>query len=102
MTKISLQVTCLTANFKYAKIHVNDRHVMKWGGEVTCLRKMRVLAKMSQSELASKVGVSERSVIRWEQGESLTMKNMLKLATALGVTPNELLGVDGKTELVSR
>ena len=30
------------------------------------------------------------------------MKNMLKLATALGVTPNELLGVDGKTELVSR
>ena len=69
---------------------------MKWGGEVTCLRKIRELAKMSQSELASKAGVSERSVIRWEQGESLTMKNMLKLATALGVTPNDLLGVDEK------
>ena len=94
MTKISLQVTYLTANFLYAKIHENDRYVIKWGGEVTCLRKIRELAKMSQSELASKAGVSERSVIRWEQGESLTMKNMLKLATALGVTPNELLGVE--------
>ncbi|WP_288297302.1 helix-turn-helix transcriptional regulator [uncultured Pyramidobacter sp.] len=97
MTKISLQVTYLTVNLPYAKIHENDRYVTKWGDEVTSLRKIRELAKMSQSELASKAGVSERSVIRWEQGESLTMKNMLKLATALGVTPNDLLGVDEKS-----
>ena len=66
------------------------------GDKVTLLKKMREIAKMSQSELAFKAGVSERSVIRWERGKSLTTKNLKKLATALNVTPNELLGVDEK------
>ena len=65
---------------------------------MTYLKKMREIAKMSQSELAVKAGVSERSVIRWERGESLTTKNLQKLAAALNVTPNELLGVEDGTE----
>lgn len=61
---------------------------------MTYLKKYRELAGVSQSELAAAAGVSERSVIRWEQGESLTMNNLLKLAKALNVTPNDLLGVN--------
>ena len=60
---------------------------------MTKLREFREKAGISQLELSKMAGVSERSVIRWEQGESINMDNLLKLAAALNVTPNELLGV---------
>ena len=60
---------------------------------MTRLREFREKAGISQVELSKLTGVSERSVIRWEQGESINMDNLLKLAAALNVTPNELLGV---------
>lgn len=96
MTKNSLQVTYLTCHVARAKIQLMTDMSLTGGGKVTYLKKMREIAKMSQSELAVKAGVSERSVIRWERGESLTTKNLQKLAAALNVTPNELLGVEGK------
>lgn len=61
---------------------------------MTRLREFREKAGFSQLELSKMAGVSERSVIRWEQGESINMDNLLKLAAALNVTPNELLGVE--------
>ena len=60
---------------------------------MTRLKELREKAGFSQLRLSELAGVSERSVIRWEQGESINMDNLLKLAAALGVTPNELLGV---------
>ena len=60
---------------------------------MTFLRMIREKSNLSQLELATMEGASERAVIRWEQGDPVSMKNLLKLAKALGVTPNDLLGV---------
>lgn len=58
------------------------------------LEKIRTAQHMTQQELAHRVGCSRLSIFRWEQALSLpTGDNLLKLATALNVTPNELLGV---------
>ena len=58
------------------------------------LEKIRTARGMTQQELASRVGCSRLSIFRWERRQSLpTGDNLLKLAAALNVTPNELLGV---------
>ena len=60
------------------------------------LKKTRLAADISQAELASKTGISERSIYSYEQlGILPRLSNVQKLATALGVTPSYLLG---KTE----
>ncbi|MGN0839127.1 MAG: helix-turn-helix transcriptional regulator [Pyramidobacter sp.] len=64
------------------------------------LREYRTLAHLSQAELAAKAGVSERSVIRWEQGGSLNMRSLMKLAKALDINPGDLLDRDRGTEAV--
>lgn len=54
---------------------------------------------VSQKLLAQQIGVSEATIIRWEQGKSSpTAKELLQLSTALGVTPNELLNVNTETK----
>lgn len=48
---------------------------------------------MSQKDLAAKIGSSERSIIRWEKGETEPQRHVLvKLADALGVTTDYLMG----------
>lgn len=48
---------------------------------------------MSQKDLAAKIGSSERSIIRWEKGETEPQRHVLvKLADALGVSTDYLMG----------
>ena len=48
--------------------------------------------KMTQEELAAILGVSSKSISRWENGINMPDYSLLKsLASTLGVTINELL-----------
>lgn len=61
------------------------------------LGKIRAACHMTQEELARRVGCSRLSIFRWERALSLpTGDNLLKLATALNTTPNDLLGVESE------
>ena len=51
------------------------------------MQAVRLQKKISQTELAEKVGVSRRSIFAYENGDSVPRKNILrKLAQALDVT----------------
>lgn len=57
------------------------------------LREIRKSKKITQSELAEKIGVSERIVGGWERGETgLPLNDAYRCALALGCTPNDLCG----------
>ena len=61
------------------------------------LEKLRTAQHMTQEELARRVGCNRLTIFRWERALSLPNgDNLLKLAAALGVTPNELLGVENE------
>ena len=61
------------------------------------ISKIRKQKEISQEELAERVGVSRQAVSKWENGTAQPeMANVAKLCEILGVTPNELLGYDGK------
>lgn len=54
---------------------------------MTTLRKRRVASKMTQKEVAQKVGISERQYIRIENGEMMTnVLTAYRIATVLGST----------------
>lgn len=62
------------------------------------LREIRKKRGLTLPKLADMVGVTQFSIIRWERGTtSPTSEKLIALADALGVTPNDLLGV-GETE----
>ena len=55
----------------------------------------RKAAKLSQEELAARVGVSRQAVSKWELGDATPeVDKLLALARAFGVTTDELLGGD--------
>lgn len=55
------------------------------------LRDIRKVQNLTQSELAMKVGVSERKLAGWERGETnITLEDAVSCADALGCTPNDL------------
>ncbi len=57
----------------------------------------RQSAKLSQEQVAAKVGVSRQAVSKWECGESLPdTDNLIALAALYGVTIDELLFADPK------
>lgn len=57
------------------------------------LRELRKRANMSQADLASKVGVSMRSVGAWERQETqISLEDACLVSDALGCTPNDLCG----------
>ena len=57
------------------------------------LRAERNRKSMSQDELAEKAGVSRTSISAYETATAKpTLKNVVALAIALGVTPNVLAG----------
>lgn len=65
------------------------------------IRSLRKRAKMTQRELAEKMGISEVGVHQWETGKRTpTIKTCGRIADALGVTIGELIGHD-VTESVS-
>lgn len=62
---------------------------MKFGDN---LKKIRKLSKLSQEDLAEKVGVSRQSVSKWECGESYPeMNNILALCHIFGCKMNDLV-----------
>lgn len=62
---------------------------------IETLRPLRQRAGLTQSALAEKLGVSDRAVSRWENGDALPDVALLPpLAMLLGVSVDALLGVD--------
>ena len=65
---------------------------MKFGDNLKRVRKMR---KISQEELADKLGVSRQSVSKWETGENYpSMTNIMCLCTIFKCNINELVHED--------
>ena len=56
------------------------------------LRSIRESRFMTQVELATAAGVHEITVTRLEAGQDAQMSTIRKLASALGVKPEELVG----------
>ncbi len=82
---------------------------MKFGEN---LKKIRILKKLSQEDLAEKVNVSRQSVSKWETGDAFpTMNNLLELCKIFHCKINDLvndsiididsLGDEVKTKVVS-
>ena len=56
--------------------------------------------KMTQRELAGKLGVDESLVSRWMKGERpVTLPNIIKMAKLFNTTTDEILGVMGKLDV---
>jgi len=56
------------------------------------LKAWRRRALLKQRELAEKADVARATIVRGERGGTLSLDNLRKLATALGITPEQLLG----------
>ena len=64
------------------------------------LIQLRKLNKMSQEELAEKVGVSRQSIAKWESGDSMPDLDRCKLlADIFGVTLDDLANFESKNSL---
>ena len=58
------------------------------------LAKFRRAAGLSQHQLAAKIGVAQPVISRYEKGQRKLYDDMLGgLSRALGVTPNDILGI---------
>ena len=56
------------------------------------LREMRLVAGMTQSDVAEQLGVSAQQVQKYETGRNrISVSRLLALATALQVTPQQLI-----------
>ncbi|WP_368386126.1 helix-turn-helix domain-containing protein [Streptococcus anginosus] len=61
----------------------------------TVLKELRKEKKLTQTELASKLDISQKSYSNWESGKAEpTLDNIIKLANILDTTTDELLGID--------
>ncbi len=60
------------------------------------LKNRRIEKGLTMKEVASKVGVSEGTISRWESGniENMRRDKISKLADALGISPSEIMGWD--------
>ena len=63
------------------------------------LKELRQKLNLSQTELGKRAGIHPVTICEWENGrtEGIKLQSVQKLAAALKVTPNELLGVDEKS-----
>ena len=62
------------------------------------LKNYRQFRGLSREELAKKVGISSETLARYEREEREPNATVMKkLAVALGVTPNDLLGIEVKS-----
>lgn len=61
------------------------------------IRECRKKAGLSGVELAKRIGVTSAAISKWESNDrNPTPEMIVKLAGALGTTPNDLLGVEEK------
>ena len=59
----------------------------------TALKELRKEKKLTQTELASKLDISQKSYSNWESGKAEpTLDNIIKLANILNTTTDFLLG----------
>ena len=65
---------------------------------MTRLKEIRERNGLSQSKLAEITGIPLRTISRWECEGVPSVEKIGTLAAALGVTPNELLGVTDTQE----
>lgn len=55
------------------------------------LSELRHAALLSQRDLARRAGVTQQTIVRLEQGQAARPVTIRKIATALELTPSELL-----------
>ena len=53
---------------------------------------------LTQGELAEKAGVGISSIVRIEKGQGARVTTLRKLAAALSITPEQLVGDDDRAE----
>ena len=59
------------------------------------IRQARVLAGLTQEQLAEKIGISRTAVVRWESAETEpTLEHLISLTELLHVSADYLLGID--------
>ena len=65
------------------------------------IRQARVLAGLTQEQLAEMIGVSRTAIARWETAEAEpTLDHLLDLTRALRVSADYLLGIGGTDPLL--
>lgn len=63
------------------------------------IAKLRNEKRMTQQELANKIGVTDRAVSKWENGRGMPDLSLIKpLCDELGITINELLSGEKVTK----
>lgn len=74
---------------------------MRITGQV--IRKRRIELKLSQKQLADLVGVQPTTISRWETGSGYSDQGTIsKVATELGITVNDLLGLEDEEENLNK
>lgn len=64
------------------------------------IRELRSAYKMSQVQLADKLGVSKQSISNWENGNIMpSIEMLLKIAELFSVTTDYLLGLESRIHL---
>lgn len=59
------------------------------------IRQARVLAGLTQEQLAEKIGVSRTAIVRWESAETEpTLEHLISLTKFLNVSADYLLGIN--------
>ena len=62
------------------------------------IKQYRINMEMTQQELADKAGISSRSVLRLEQGETVQLENFIRVLSALGIEDNLELLIPDQTK----
>jgi transcriptional regulator with XRE-family HTH domain len=70
------------------------------GGQIVRVRleEWRRRRLLTQGELAEKAGVGISSIVRIEKGQGARVTTLRKLAAALSITPEQLVGDDDRAE----
>jgi transcriptional regulator with XRE-family HTH domain len=66
------------------------------------LEAVRKIKGLTQEQLAKQLNICRVAIVNWEKKDgNPTAKNMIKLASALGVSIDWLLGISENTEIMS-
>lgn len=91
----------LERHYRMPKGHLDGQFMDKAPTLGDRIKQFRTAQGLTQQQLADKVGVTQTAVAAWECGKRGVPKgnNLLKLAQALGLEANELLGADSGTPM---